>query len=387
MGVTRRTTALLLSCAALIGAACGGGGDSDEADSTDPPVTDSPATDPPVETALPATAPPVTAPPVETDPPATDPPVETDPPATDPPVTNPSRGDDELDLDAVLAFCGVSERYYVSATALTVYAQTPDGVRLLLSDTVVLADEAIAAAPRDDMASAPMRAAVALATLRSGFDEVGYDLERLGEATTPGLAEAFDEFDATYTELALFLSEGCQVDLAPLDAEAQAAAEQADAGSTDGGTEASVQVDDASGQIASLVPAGWSDVDGSPDGDSRQLIAAPSIPTFLTSYTEPGIFILSGDAAGLADQAAAGGLEGALGDAVSSGCQIVERLGYDDGLYTGEEVRLTCPGDDTTFFAIGGSNADNDVWFVLLLVTEAGDSTTRQLVVDSFTVD
>lgn len=144
-------------------------------------------------------------------------------------------------------------------------------------------------------------------------------------------------------------------------------------------------VSDDSGQLRANVPAEWVQVDGSPDGELRRLVAAADSEAFLAGYSLPGILLLSGDAP--TPDAWVAGLAGGLSAAQADGCTVTETSDYDDGVYTGTEHVLSCGFAETTPHLIGGRDADGELFFLLAIVRPADDLTIRTEIVQSFFVN
>ncbi|MFN3254596.1 MAG: hypothetical protein ACE37B_02780 [Ilumatobacter sp.] len=378
---TKRTTGLAV--VALLGlAACGGDNASDllAADPTQPPATEPPVTEPPV------TEPPVTEPPV-TEPSATEPPV------AEPPATDPQGGD----LDA---FCSASADFYSQARALDFIAGSDDtAARSLFDEMTVSLSGALLNAPDEEFAAAPRRAQELLDIMLPAFDEVDYDIGALGSlANEDEVNSALADFGGLQGELLGFLDESCGLDEATLVVAAEAAADRV---ATAPGPEpepepepepdpsSDVQsVSDESGTITVDVPSTWTQVDGRPDGDLRQLVAAPDTAAFLAAFNRPGVIIVAGDApAGNGAEAGAAGLEGIATSIGADGCTLVESIDYDDGVYVGTENTYQCPGTDATTRFAGGTNGAGDLFWLLGVIFEPGDEAIWTTVTESFFVD
>ncbi|MEL6890001.1 MAG: hypothetical protein AAFP84_00275 [Actinomycetota bacterium] len=298
--------------------------------------------------------------------------------------------------DELGAFCDASAKYYVTVGALIEDVQTSGALEVLLPVAIDLVDDAIDAAPSEALAAEPIAARGALWAIEPVFEAADFDIGAAGVAAADVLDE-FETLNDTYVALESFLRDECGSDVGELTAMSASLAaeldaefgEEADAGDdVDVAADATAVFDD-SGQLAARVPSAWVEVNGEPDGDFRQLIASTSITGLESSFIVPGMILLSADAPdGDADVAWMGGLAGAVQNSEQAGCVTISTEQYDDGVYVGEERVLDCPGGGGTvvFHAIGGSNAENDVWFVLLLVAELG-SGVRELVGDSFLVD
>lgn len=364
-------TASLLTATALILAACGGSDDAsdDAATTTSPTTTATPTT---------TTAPTTTAAPTTTLAPTT----------TEAPTTTAAAAPD------LTEYCSTSEEYYVTVTALNT-VDTNGAAGVLIPLAIQEADAVIDAAPGPEFAGEPTTARDALIALNDLVAPIGYDVEQLEDRSL--LSAPLEGIDQTTAALEEFLPVGCESDLTALAERATALAtsldenvgESAPASSVpdvDAASGATIDVSDDSGQLFSSVPAEWSDVRGAPNEGIRQLLASTDVDAFLEGYNLPGLYLLSGDAPD-ADAAWRAAKAGGVAAAEADGCQVQISAPYEDALYTGQEDLLSCPGGDSTLHAIGGANSANDVWFVVLLVLADGDTTTRDLIVDTFTVD
>lgn len=142
---------------------------------------------------------------------------------------------------------------------------------------------------------------------------------------------------------------------------------------------------DESGDLRANVPAEWVEIDGAPDGELRQLSAAPDLTGFLGGYSEPGMVLLTGAAA--TPDSWMDGLSTTLGVAEGDGCVVSETSDYSDGVYTGTEHILTCGSDASVAHLIGGRNSDGDLFFLLAIVRSVDEPDVRDQVVQSFFID
>ncbi len=146
-----------------------------------------------------------------------------------------------------------------------------------------------------------------------------------------------------------------------------------------------IPIVDDSGEVRANVPAGWLQTDGAPQGELRQLSAAPDLPGFLAGYTQVGMILLTGAAA--TPDSWMDGLATTLGIAETDGCTITETSDYSDGVYTGTEHVLSCGDPATVTHLIGGRNSDGDLFFLLAIVRPAADIDVRDQIVQSFFID
>ena len=142
---------------------------------------------------------------------------------------------------------------------------------------------------------------------------------------------------------------------------------------------------DESGELRANVPAAWIEIDGALDGAIRQLSAASDLAGFLGGYAQPGMVLLTGEAA--TPDAWMDGLATTLGSAESDGCTVSETSDYDDGVYTGTEHLLSCGTTASVAHLIGGRNAEGDLFFLLALVRPTDDRDVRDQIVQSFFID
>lgn len=380
-----------MSAAALVVASCGGGddarsalsGESDDAGQADPPATDSVTTD------VPVTEPPVTEP-APTDPPATDPP-STEPATDAPPPTGPPGAPDP-------AYCGASSQFYLEAQALreidddAAAQQIFERMQVSLTATLINApDEAAAATPRQMQE--------VFDVLLPALESVDFDADALD--TLPNADELqtnFGTFVEIVERLEAFLVDGCGVDVEALQRQAVDLAAQVGSGSSSDSSTGGPDVDppaggvqtvtDDSGTITTDVPAEWTDVRGEPDGELRQVVAAPDVDAFLASYSEPGVIIASGDApVGNGSEAADAALEAFRGAVEADGCSQNIAAPYDDGVYVGERLAYSCPGSPANVTLAAGTNSAGDIFWLFAIVTAEGDADTVSLITDSFFVD
>lgn len=383
-----------LALGALVLAACGGGDNARNvltADDTTPTTDAAPATDAPLPTDPPAT-----------DPPTSDAPVTTDTPVSTDPSTDPA-GD-------IAAFCGASEQFFVEASALNSIDGDDDvAARALFADMGVSVSGAIFNAPTPEIAAAPQRMQEVFATLLPALDAVNYDIDAVNELPNADEVNAgFAEFGEIADQLQGFIVAECGSDLAALETAATAKAAEvsgtpgpastdpvssdpvpattiADTGSSDVGA---VEVVDNSETISVTVPSTWTDVNGAPDGELRQLIAAPDNAAFLAGFDSPGVILVAGDApAGNGGDAGIAGLDGLSAAVEGDGCALAAEVPYDDGVYTGTERTYGCPGTDAIARFAGGTNSEGNVFWLLGVVYEPANADTWTLVTESFLVD
>lgn len=356
--------------------------------------------------------------------PSTDAPPPSDPPATDVPTTDapvttdaPAATDAPVSTDAstgqagdIAAYCGASEDFFVDASALNNIDGDDDGAARALFDNMSVATAgAIFNAPNPETAAAPLLMRDVLATLLPALDEVNYDIDAVnGLANADEVNAAFGQFGEIVLGLQSFIQTDCGSDIGALEAAAVARAAEvagtsgpvtsdpittdaapvttdADPGSSD---VAAVEVVDDSETISVAVPTTWTDVNGAPDGELRQLIAAPDAAAFLAAFDSPGVILVAGDApAGNGGDAGIAGLDGLSGAVEGDGCVLAAEVPYDDGVYTGTERTYGCPGTDAVARFAGGTNSDGSLFWLLGVVYEPADTDTWTLITESFLVD
>ncbi|MFN3257667.1 MAG: hypothetical protein ACE37B_18445 [Ilumatobacter sp.] len=392
---------LLVSVVTL--AACGGGDDASL--TTDDAVATTQPADPP------ATDPPVTEPPA-TDPPVTDPPV-TEPPATDPPVTEPpgpalpdwasgelvtvqsDTGPLELPVE-LAAFCEPSRSFYIAARGLDFLdVQQSRSAEQLFLALGALAPLAIDAAPSDEFATQPIAARDALAVIVPGFQEIGWDRQRTAELSDlQAFGEAIEQLTETVASLRSFLLDACGADTEVLDTQARGAAEAAaiaadevlEVPPTTVAAEAvpgTAIANDAS-TITLSVPADWVQTEESLESGRDQLVASSNIDTFYGLAT-PGVLVLRGEG-GFRDGGFVGRVLEFEADLLEIGCQLLDQVDYDDGLYIGQERTYDCGTEGLDVRLLGGTTADESLYAMVMLIHPTNEPGIRQLIVDTFQV-
>jgi hypothetical protein len=379
-GVTRSTNPhrrpAAVSFAALIIAplimltACGGGS-SDGSDETDRDTAEREETE---ETAVVVTAAPVETAAVQ--PTTTPAPTTTEASVvTDPPPDTTGVADAD--------FCTAAEDFFLPGRALD-FGDVNDPVLLEGAFTVmnVLVFDPIELAPTADDAALFVESQRLLDIATPGLEAAGYDLaDPTAIPNNEEVGQALIDFGGLLGEMQLFLVEKCGSDSAELDEIAMVLAVDLAAGTLPASvTFVEVTNDDLT--ITVDVPESWADVDGAPDTDVRQLAAAPDVATFLASYTEDGMIVVTGDAP--IPDAWIAALDAFVGSAESSGCTIVSDEPYDDGVYTGTENLLDCgdPADDVRL--IGGRDDEGSLFFLLAIVSPADSPEIRDTIVQTF---
>jgi hypothetical protein len=369
-----RTAALSLAVTFAV-AACGGGSDSAPAESA-------PATDAPIDTALvePATtlAPETTTTTTTTAAPAT----TTAPTTTMAP--DPS------------AFCEEVETFYVAGHAIDFIdindSEVFGPLYLLL---------AISATPTIDEAPTAEDAALfeqarELLLLTTPLADIDFDVSRGGELENGDeIGQALIDLDAVVQDVRTFSIDRCGSTEADLDARAMQTATDFSSDDTPPATTALpadsessagfVAIENDGADVLVNVPAGWTQTDGAPQGESSSLAAAPNLQAFLDGYSAPGVLLIAGDAP--TPDSWTGALAATLEGAIEDGCSVAVSLDYDDGVYTGTEHILNCGTAATTPHLIGGRNEEGTRFFLLAVVRPADDENVRDEIVQSFFID
>jgi serine protease Do len=148
-----------------------------------------------------------------------------------------------------------------------------------------------------------------------------------------------------------------------------------------------MSVSDDAGSITVEVPVEWADGSGLPwdFGDTLvgpALTASPNVGAFIAEWGTPGVFIAASRELPVS--------RSELLDAQQFGdsCAYLERLPYDDGLYTGEmDVWEACGPEGSDFLVITAEPAAQDFTILvqILLVTDA-DWDAADRIIRSFTV-
>ncbi|MFK7918360.1 MAG: hypothetical protein AB8G14_09810 [Ilumatobacter sp.] len=395
MNSPRRLVALS-AVAALSFSACGGGSDGASPFETDVPVATLPTTTvAPATTAAPTTAAPTTAAPTTAAPTTAAP--TTAAPTTAPPATVPAVPAGLVD------YCSDVELLHSSGEALDLLdledpAIFRRGYLLVAVQIRPVLDAAPSAADAqlvDDLRN--------LLVATTPLINIDFDLTRAAELDDgPAVGQALIDVSDKFDEIGAYLVSRCGADPADLAVFAQEVADSVtDDVATNPGPATTTtttippaagevpdgftSVESVSGELIANVPAGWSQVDGSPDGELLRLTAAPDIETFLASYTQPGMFLLSG-ASGTPD-AWRDAISGLVEFAQADGCIVIDTSDYDDGLYTGLENVMDCGSTLSTLHLIGGRNEDGSRFFLLAIVRPADQPVVRDEIVRSFFID
>lgn len=387
----RRRDSAVLAVIVLAAAACGG--DSEGESSTTDAATA--VTEPP-----PAVVEPLDEATADTGP------GDTEPPSTEPPSPDETPiGTDDVGNTVTQEYCDALTDLRVPGLALARLDPSDTGAFEQTLTTIVERTEPVRAlAPGSDTDATVEDLQIALDEFipiarDAGFGELDIDALPDGGARllelNGAIESAFEGFEATLIDdcgvtagelddLGFDFARSVAV-LPVVDPDAPPAADrQPDTDSPAGGT---IAVTDDTGTISVTVPAGWSDVDGTPGPNESRLVVSPDNETFLNGFGLPGMFI---EAVPTPDVDGADVFPTALDSIVanyeSGGCGDTVREPYADAVYTGTEAILQCvPGFDTR--VIAGTNPVGDTIFVVAMVIADDDTETRQLIVDTFIVD
>lgn len=375
---------LTAGLAATIGvlSACGASGGESVA-------TDASRDDAVVETVLSATTPPTE--PAVTEPAVTDPPA-TDPPATEPPVTDPPEFEfpegasgetvtvqsetGPLELTVELArSCETARSFYTTANGLNFVRDEQVGtLQQLFAELAAMFDP-----PTGDSTATPDQ----LAVMILAFEEIGYDSSRISEVSDPeSLFAALEGFQATQSSLRPFLVESCGADEDALDEQAreivavaaEAAGEVIEPAEPVEAVPGTPITNEAS-TIKLQVPADWTETD-EPVGE--YLVAAPDIEAFY-AMEAPGVLVLRGKG-GFRDGGFVGRVLSFESDLEEEGCVLVDELGYDDGVYVGQERLYACPTEGLDVRLFGGIAADEVLYAMVLVVHPSDELGIRELI-------
>lgn len=369
---------------------------SDSTAPTEPPVTEPPATDPPVTE------------PAVTEPPVTEPPV-TEPPVTDPPEADPSEGQlpewasgemvtvqtdtGARELPVELApFCESSRSFYTAANGLDFLA---DGqvatLQQLFAAMAAIVPVTIETAPSEEFTVEPRAALEQLAVLVPAFEAVEFDGSRLAESPdADAVLTALQGFQETRLSLREFLVQACGADEAVLDEQAREAVAIAaeSVGETIAPSEPveavpGTPINNDGSTILLETPVDWTQIEEL-GGDYPQLVAAPDTAAFF-ALEGPGVLVLRGEG-GFRDGGFVGRVLTFQSDLEEAGCTQVDELSYDDGVYNGQERVFECAVEGLDVRILGGTEADESLYAMVLLIHPSDQLGIRELIVATFEV-
>lgn len=395
--VRRRPAALLLALT-FAATACGGSSGDDSAPDTDESEEVDGATavtDPPDAEVAPIDEP-------TTDAPTTDAPTTT--------VADTTTTTTEVEVDtpeqSAAAYCDASLEYWIPNGGLSFLAIDDSvGAERAFDDLADRIQGPIDTAPNDDARQSAIDAEVVLTELTPLLAEVDFDPDRLDELDDRAkVDELIIQFGDSQNRLGNFLLEECsfvrsdlvglaldyatsqatlpiQRDKDPLPEPEVEVEVEPTAPSGD-----STSIADDTGNIEVSVPAEWTDVLGEPGPTENRLIASTDQAAFLNGFDVPGMFIEAVDTPGGNGAAAYPlALETIITNYTAGGCTLVSEEPYSDIAYTGSEALLTCvPGFETR--VIAGTDSSEERIFVVAMVLVAGDTTTRDLIANTFII-
>lgn len=285
--------------------------------------------------------------------------------------------EETFDLDE---FCEASLEYAVRSDASEL---AEEGNTIALATLIESSAEALVVvvevAPSEGFTEEPLRLLDLLAFAVEEFATIDFDESR-AEELSDEFFEAVDEIDAIESNVDSFLLEECGIDIADFETDAAQYALGVAIGSQE-----FMELTDDTGNIVVDVPIEWTDIDGVPDGSATFLVATPSFDAFGDSSGGPGIFIASFDSAEVAweerlDEEAVFWID-------EVGCSVEDDVPYDDATYLGAEVVLSCPDTTSVTRLIAGTNADESVSFIIVLIHPEGRVDIRDRVEETVFVD
>lgn len=148
-----------------------------------------------------------------------------------------------------------------------------------------------------------------------------------------------------------------------------------------------VSVSDDAGSITVEVPVEWAERSGIPWNYEDALVgpavtAAPSVDAFVAEWGTPGVFIAA------SRELPVTRLELLDSQSFSNSCTYLERVPYDDGVYTGDmDIWEACGPEGSDFLVIAAEPAAQDFTILvqILIVTDA-DWDAADQIIRSFTV-
>ena len=282
-----------------------------------------------------------------------------------------------VDIDE---FCDASLEYAVRSDATEV---VEDGnviaLATLIESSADALVEVIEVAPSEEFTDEPLRLLELIALAIEEFATIDFDDSRI-EELSDDFFEAAAEIESIEDDLDEFLLTECGIDIADYETDALQYAVGVAVG-----TQEFVELSDDTGNIIVEVPIEWADIDGAPDGSATYLVAAPSFESFGDASGGSGILISSFDSAEVA-------WEDLISDEArfwvdDVGCSIEDEVPYDDATYLGVEVVLGCPDTTAVTRLIAGTNANQTVSFIIVLIHPEGRVDIRDKVEETVYVD
>ena len=312
------------------------------------------------------------------------------------------------------AFCGAGERLLAQAAAIEIVGLDDASTARSLFERVEFSTAAVLLnAPDATVLDDLRRVEEARRRVVPELEAIDFDGTRLGEADDGNAVNAaLGEFAGVTDEIATVFENRCGTDPARVDDEARALLDVLRSGdptapATTAVTPPSpppspqsvpdpadpgvvvdlVGVSDDSGTISIDVPTSWSDVDGAADGEFRQLIVAPDITTFFSSYDRPGLFALSTETSpGDGGIAGSGGFAGFEETLDRDGCVREDSSAF-QGDYAGEQAVYRCSDAPVLVHIAGGTNEAEDLFWLVLTVVPDDRPTIWPAMADSLVVD
>lgn len=400
--------------AILLVGGCGGSGAASSVDAADTETAAEP-TRPTVEPVEPTAEPAEPTPTSEPEPAEPTPEPEPAEPTPEPATPTPEAADPDLpewasgetvtvgsdtgplELPVELApFCESSRSFFIAARGLDFVDPTQFGAaQQLFSALAVLAPIAIETAPSPEFAVEPTAARDQLGVLIPALEEIGYDASRLAELPDADtVVDALTGFAETRGSLQSFLIQACGADAAVLDEQARgAAATAAEAtGETIEPAEpappveavAGTPIENDSSTIALSVPVAWTEIEESRLDGQPQIAVSSDLDGFYGLAT-PGVLVLRGEG-GLRDGGFIGRVLSYQAELEAIDCELTDELDYDDGTYRGQERIFDCGTEGLDVRLLGGTNDDESLYAMVLLVNPIAEPGVRQLIVETFLV-
>lgn len=230
------------------------------------------------------------------------------------------------------------------------------------------------------------------------FESVEFQAERLTTSDLDVFARASDDLDPALVDLRELIDKPCFRTVVDFDEFAEAASLLGRAAATqisdtlptvplDPATGAieSVRIEDNAGETSVDVPTSWTNIN--PLG-GRRLTAGPEGSRFEFDFGVRGVgmFIFSNE---IADAAANAELmsESTVDEMIDRGCEVAAEFDFDNGRYTGREIKLTCVGSQVRSHVIVGTNAEQTISFLVGIARRDSEPGVRDLIADTFVID
>ncbi|MEM9653310.1 MAG: hypothetical protein AAGA65_14520 [Actinomycetota bacterium] len=320
------------------------------------------------------------------------------------PIVDPSPSDDartgEDDQDA--AFCEASADYWVASVAFShIDRDRPAEVSTLFGLIDSRLDDAIAAAPNDELAAPALLAREHFTVIDEAIADFFYDLDVFEASSAfPELGQSFNTLAEIDSLLNDYLLGPCGYSQGTLDAAAESTASDivrlvdevlaADDGDpTDGSNGADypgdyIEIIDATDRLKVEVPIDWEDVQSEPSGGGAALTIAPDVDAYLTSWDADGLKMTVTDASGPADWR-----QPMYETNASTDCVLISSEPYSDPLYTGWiDHYENCAGGDVRAVVVGATDEEFSVEILVEVqfdnVDTQNDEDTLIKILDTF---